>query len=117
VAGFELHVRLRIACRRLVREGRVAEVVPGAERLGDRSSPERRAHVRPRQLARVERGAEGRVAEHERVVGPVAARLPLLLEQAPRRRAVSVVACGQARRCDPIRLLVAAPFELEPLLL
>jgi hypothetical protein len=35
----------------------------------------------PRQLARVERRAERRVAEHEAVVGPVAACLPLLLQR------------------------------------
>jgi hypothetical protein len=62
VAGLELHVGLGVAGGRLVRERRVAEVVPGPERLLDPGAGKRRPHVGPRQLARVEGGAERRVA-------------------------------------------------------
>ena len=42
VPRLQLHVRLRVARRRLVRERGVAEVMPGAERLGDLGPRQRR---------------------------------------------------------------------------
>jgi hypothetical protein len=55
VAGLELHICLRVPGGRLVRERRVAEVVPSPERLGDRRPLERRPQVAAREFARVAR--------------------------------------------------------------
>src|SRR5438552_2601659 len=56
--------------------------VPRLNRLHDPRMGESGAEVETRQLPRVERRTEQRVAEHEVLAGLVAARRPLLLEAA-----------------------------------
>jgi hypothetical protein len=58
----------------------VTEAVPRPERLRDRSRLHRRSHVAG-QLAWIEWHAERRMAEDDRLVGPVHRRLVLLLER------------------------------------
>ena len=56
--GLELDVGLRIAGRRLVRQGGMTEVVPRAERLLDAGPLKRRAQVTAGELGGIERRAE-----------------------------------------------------------
>ncbi len=58
VAGAHLHVDGRIAGSGLVRQGRVAEVVPAAERLHDPGLRERGSHEAARDLPRVKQNRE-----------------------------------------------------------
>ena len=71
MAGPHLHVHRRIPGGCLVGQRRVAEIVPGAERLDDPRARERRAHEAAREFCWVERIAKERMAEDEVTVALV----------------------------------------------
>jgi hypothetical protein len=78
VAGWRLHVDLRVSGRGSVRERRVAEVVAGAERLLDPRPGERRLEAALGELTRVDWRALRWMSEDEVVVAAVGGTLPLL---------------------------------------